>query len=217
MNQMSNNQNQKSGISWPVIIIAFIFFWPLGIVLLILRSRNKTETYTIWKRTRVIGWILLIIGILFVIVFIADIADGYHYEHLGDVIFMLALGLGFAIGGIATLTTSKKQRAKSDRYKMYINFIINNEIEDIADIAHKMNISIAAVINELTTMISKGFLGTYIIDVKANRVFCPNKERIKQEEKERNTRVVICSNGCGASNVINTPVGRCEYCQSPIQ
>jgi len=207
---IQQNQNGVQAIcSWPVIILAFIFFFPVGIFLLFLRSStNRRETYTIWKRSAVIGWVLVVIGGL------ATLGLAFEPDVDG---FGLIIAIVMLVAGIATLASSKKQKQKSNRYKMYVNLIVNSGVEDLSNIANQMNTTIAEVITDLNHMISKGYLGTFMIDANANRVYCPNRERMKQQEKERNTRIVICSNGCGASNIINTPIGRCEYCGSPIQ
>ena len=111
------NNNKVSGIySWPVIILALIFFWPLGLFLIIKRtSLDKTAVIkdSSGKGLNVIAFVLIVLGCLGVI----GSFDPFDFGTL--VVFLF-----FIVGGIILLNKAKKIKAEGETIKKYLSICI---------------------------------------------------------------------------------------------
>ncbi len=209
-----NNDNDKinSGLlSWPVIIIVFCCFWPLGLVLLIKRfSRDKTAVVrTSPTVLKVLGIFLLSVGALGLIGFISD-ADY-------DVAAMLVC-VFFIVGGVMLLRKAKQTQVQADNIKRYISIIVNHNVREIDAISKAMGRPYDDVKSDIQDLINNDFLKNAYINEQTGCVVLAsdNVRNEAQPKADLRPRVVTCK-CCGAHNTVVGEVGKCEYCDSPIQ
>lgn len=148
---MNKNETPIYLNTW-VIVLAFCIFWPAGIVLLIMRiNSNKKSMFdgsTTTKICYAIGAILILAG-------------------LGTFSNSFFAGLFYTIGGAALIYYGNKNKKKVERYKQYIDLVINQGITSLDTISNTLNISYDISRNEILTLISKGtFKGARIDDVQ---------------------------------------------------
>lgn len=212
---MNNNYDIPWYCSWPVIIIAFICFWPVGIALVVLRnSANKKAMFAgsaDGKVYVVVGGILIFVGLF------GGIFNGEFF-----------LGLFFIAGGVALIYYSKQIKKKAMRYKQYIELIVNREENSLDKIASVCNIQYDILLKDLQLMIHKDVLDGAILD-QNNRTIsirkaAPMRPASYVEASPTNggyaaqpVEVTCVCPGCGAKNIVTKgSTTNCEYCDSPI-
>lgn len=204
--------------NWIVIFFALFWFTPIGIILLFrkisLHRRNLFKA----------GNITIGFGILFAII-------GYAFKYAlekvefyaGDVEIIIFLMLLNFILGALLLTIGTLTKLKARRYRKYISLVVNQKVTDINEIKNKIKLSYNRTVKDLDTLISQRYLERYVLDLNQNKIYLPEElmEKLKREEaerqyKEKYTRPVQCPN-CGANNLLEDKVGRCDYCNSYIK
>lgn len=218
---MYNNNNDKATsflYSWPVIIFAFFFFWPIGFVLLIKRfSADKTAVMSSSSAVlKVLGIIMVVLGAFAVIGLASNIES---------IDVMTCVVVAFFIGGgVMLLRKASKIKREGNEIRKYISVIVNHNVRDIDSISKAMGKTYEKARADVQNLIDKGFLKNAYIDeqikqiVLASDSFVNNAVNRAQEQARADLRprVVTCK-CCGAINTITGPVGQCEYCDSPIQ
>jgi len=194
---------QKNNISWTLVVITLIFFWPVGAFLLWRKlSTDRTATMRSGKGITIIGWVLVVIGILG---FIGLLEEGMYVIDF----FVILIFCG---AGAALIIIGNKTKKNAKRYRSYIAVVANQNEKEIRGIASILNLSPEVVKKDLTEMIEKGFFQDAYIDHRKGSIVFNSKtttEKIKY-------RALQCQ-GCRAINkVAEAQVGRCEYCRSMI-
>lgn len=238
----SNYNNNKNEVwcSWPIILLALYFFFPLGIYLIIKKSRlHRRNIFTIGKKTLSSAISLFIFGTLMYFPKLmlkfseftnnakADLVDLEKVVSSDFYSKVLIFGNWFFIIGFVVLLISFYQRYKAKQYQRYISLVVNKEKEDLDEISNKMQFNKSKVIKDLKSMINRRFLENYELDIEENRVYDVAKEKRiredkrvselnKERQKELNTRTVKCPN-CKADNKLEDKIGKCEYCRSYIE
>ena len=224
---MYNNNGNDSSLSflysWPVIIIALFFFWPIGFVLLIKRfSTDKTAVMSSSSAfLRVLGIIMVVFGAFAVIGLASNIDEGIQTGIDAMTCVIVAFFIG---GGVLLLRKSSKIKKEGNEIRKYISVIVNHNVRDIDSISKAMGKTYEKARADVQNLIDKGFLKNAYIDeqikqiVLASDSFVNNAVNQAQEQARADLRprVVTCK-CCGAINTITGPVGQCEYCDSPIQ
>ena len=219
---MYNNNGNDSSLSflysWPVIIIALFFFWPIGFVLLIKRfSTDKTAVMSSSSAfLRVLGIIMVVFGAFAVIGLASDIEN---IDAMTCVVVAFFIG-----GGVMLLRKASKIKREGKEIRKYISIIVNHNVRDIDSISKAMGKTYEKARADVQNLIDKGFLKNAYIDEQIKQVvlasdsFVNNAVNQAQEQARADLRprVVTCK-CCGAINTITGPVGQCEYCDSPIQ
>lgn len=207
---MNNNYDLPWYYSWPVIIAAFFFCWPVGIILVIMR--NSANKKTMFSGTSQ-GKIYVIIGVILII------------AGLGSLEGSILSGLFFIAGGVALIYYSKQVKKKALRYKQYIELIVNREETSLDRIASTCNIQYDIVVKDLKLMIEKDILDGAILDQVGRTITVskpapmrPASYAAPQVEGYAAPVEVSCvCPGCGAKNVVTKGTTiNCEYCDSPI-
>jgi len=226
-NNFYNYERDPFYYSWGFIFLALCFFFPLGIFLIFRRfSLHRRNRFTSGRATIIIGTIILLFGITIY----NNPIDPYIANPEGELLFQHTYGLILGLVGAITIVIGAGMRSKAKRYQKYIHLIANEDITDINIIAKRMYTSKDTVITDINQLILERYLTGYGIDTANNRIITPVERELKKKEEEmlrmeemrerlekkKYTRVVMCPN-CGASNVVEAKIGKCEYCNSYIQ
>lgn len=213
---MSNDNSQKMGclLSWPIIIVLIILFWPVGIVLLTIRlAKDRKASIAVGRILKIAAYITFTFGLLIF----------FSLSEQEDKAFAVGMGIFFIILAVILWFIGNKLVKQSKLFKEYLNLIVNQRISSLQQIASISNKDIGAVKADLQKMIDKGFLPNAYINLSDYTIVVPvldnqaQKQPQMQEvsyEEAVETRVVTCPN-CGANNTIVTgKASECEFCGS---
>lgn len=210
-----NEKGKISGLySWPVIILALCFFWPIGILLLMKRvSVDKKAAMSVG---RLIGGIGIASYFIAAVMFIACLSDGFGSDDIGIILF-------FSIAGFALRKVSRKVKKDAENVKKNLSVIVNGNERQIDAIASSMGKTYDTAKNDIQKMIDKGYLKNAYINEGTREVVLPNNNIQAHVGIAANTtannitpRIVSCP-CCGANNTIIGDMGECEYCGSPLK
>ena len=212
---MNNNGQVSFWYSWPVIILALCFFWPVGVFLII--KRVSADRKTAMGAGKLIGGLGITSYCIAALGLLACISDGFAGE---DVVMILFFGAaGFALRKVA-----KKIKTDAENVKQYLSIIVNGNVRQLDTIASTTGKSYDVVHKDVTTMIDKGYLKNAYIDEGMREVVLPSSAPTPQNNVNTATvnatpaqsKIVACP-CCGANNTIYGDMGECEYCGSPLK
>lgn len=142
-------------LTWPVIILAFIFFWPAAIVLIYLRTNSsKGGMFAAASNKKiyiVLGVILILLGL----------------TRFDNSVFV---ALFMIIGGGAMIYYANTLAKKASRNKSYIDMIVNQGETSIDKMASTLNVKYDVALKELQTMQSLGVLKGATIDAQTHSI-----------------------------------------------
>ena len=213
---MNNNGKVSFWYSWPVIILALCFFWPVGLYLIIKRvSLDKTAVVkdSSGKGLKITGVVLIVLGGFGIL----GSFDPFDFGSLVIFIFFIA-------GGIVLMNKAKKIQAEGESIKQYLAIVVNGNVCQLDAIASKTGKSYDVVHDDIKNMIDKGFLKNAYIDEGAREIVLPNSAPALQNNTNIasanatpvQSKIVACP-CCGANNTIYGDMGECEYCGSPLK
>ena len=216
---MKENGKISGLYSWPVIILALIFFWPVGLFLIIKRFSvdKKAAISTGNKGLKGLGIALEVFGI---IGFLGCISDP---ESTGGAV----TALFFIIGGAALINKAKKLQKEAESTKQYLAIIVNGNVRQLDNIAAATGKNYDVVKAEVQKMIQNGYLKNAYINENTREVVLPtatpaanpvfaNPLQSAAVPAQPQARIVACP-CCGANNTLYAASGECEYCGSPIE
>ena len=159
---MSNKNNNLGCLySWPVIIIALICFWPVGLFLIIKRaSVDKKTAMTSGKLIKGLGIASCCMAALG---FLVCLSDGFDGTDVGMIIF-------FAAAGAALLYLANKIKKDADSVKLYLNIIVNGGERQLDSVAAATGKQYDVVKKDVQKMIDKGFLKNAYINENTREV-----------------------------------------------
>lgn len=210
---MKENGKIGGAYSWPVVILALIFFWPLGLFLLFRRVSIDPKA-SLGRTIGIFGVIFYFFGFCGLM---ACLTSEFDYS---DVVLTVA----FVIVGFVLSRLGKKKKNEEENVKLYLPIIVNGNIRQLDSIAATTGKSYDVVKADIQKLITKGQLkGAYIDESKREVVLttaAPDSiidDPVQQAaaSADLQAKVVVCS-CCGASNTICGTTGECEYCGSPI-
>lgn len=195
-------------LSWLLVIILLIIFWPIGVYLLVKKlNADKKASLSSGKGMRIWGWVIVGMGI---ISWTTLIEDGFFSGTLGMLFFVGA--------GLSLVYIGKKTSLKSIKYKKYINMIINKNMKSIATISSAIPVSHDMAMKDIQDMIDKGFFENAYINYDLDEIALTHADGVDTKVKiHKGEMVVVSCNGCGANNKIKKQeVESCQYCGSLI-
>lgn len=208
-----NNNNQPWYCSWWAIIVAFLFFWPVGIVLLILRNNQNKQSIFLGSTNKKL---YIIAGIVLIFLGICSFSSSKM------------MGFFMIVGGIALIVYAEKLTKKAQRNRQYIELIVNQGETSLDKIASICNIQYDKVLKELTQLVNVHVLKNAVIDT-TYRTITIQKMPVQQQDPlaaipnmmntatVQNETVTCTCSGCGAKVML--PKGaavNCDYCDTPI-
>lgn len=195
--------------SWVVIIIALFLFWPVGLVLFILRLNHSKATASFGKGQAIICYV---VAAFIILLSLAMFEDSFF------------MGLAFLAGGGAIIYFTRMAVKRSERCRQYINLIVNQEVESIDTIAGMCGQSYEVVLADLNKMVSQGIFKNAVIDQISRTISIPRMQLNRQPQTvsggngaEPPQMVTVTCSGCGAKMVVaKGAVCNCEYCDTPL-
>lgn len=211
---MNDNEKVSFWYSWPVIILALFFFWPIGVFLII--KRVSTDRKTAMSADKLIGGLGIALYCIAVLGLFVWITDGFTGKDIVIILF-------FGAAGFALRKVAKKIRTEAEDIKQYLSIIINANIRQLDTIASTTGKSYDVVHKDVKKMIDKGYLKNAYINEGLREVILPNNNPAPQNTANVTanatpvqSKVVTCP-CCGANNTIYGKTGECEYCGSPLK
>lgn len=212
---MNENGKISAAYSWPVIILALCFFWPVGVFLII--RRVSVDKKTAMGAGKLIGGLGIASYSMAGLGFLVCIGDGFASEDITAILF-------FAIAGFVLQSVSKKIKRDAEDVRKYLSIIINGNERQIDVIAASLGKSYDVAKNDIQKMINKGYLKNAYINEGTREVVLPDSNMQTQVDyaadgnvtANSTTKIVSCS-CCGANNTVVGEIGECEYCGSPLK
>ena len=214
---MSNKNNNLGCLySWPVIIIALICFWPVGLFLII--KRASVDKKTAMASGKLIKGLGIASCCMAALGFLVCLSDGFDGTDVGMIIF-------FATAGAALLYLANKIKKDADSVKLYLNIIVNGGERQLDSVAAATGKQYDVVKKDVQKMIDKGFLKNAYINENTREVVLPSAAPANVNVAQPTggvapaavqTRVIACP-CCGANNTISGDIGECEYCGTPLK
>ena len=196
--------NKKTNMSWSIIIVALLIFWPVGLYLVYLKAKENTKNRLIFTGRVKIA--IAISSIFFALVGFAAEIEGPSEDLLIGVMliaFFLGIGIFLLKKGIQNINDGKI----CEKIAYMINY---QRIETVQQIADKLQISL----DKATYYISKTMeLGLCDEDIECMDEKIINKKHIREkEEKKKKQRVVKCESCGGINHVTEGESAVCDYC-----
>ncbi|MGI6698947.1 MAG: hypothetical protein ACOX6G_01245 [Christensenellales bacterium] len=214
---MKKNHDFSWLFSTPVIILAFIFFWPIGVFLVVKRISDKpAKTIPTGKTQGVFGSIFITIALVGIFM---GIYDGFDAEDIKMILL-------FGVIGWYLQFVSKQLKKESHRFRQYLYVMTDSHVYNVQQLASITGQSHNTVKDDLQKMIKNGYLKNAYIDKRTDSIVLPNDFSAPpypyappiQEDtsREKTGRVVVCPS-CGAKNIVYDKIIECEYCDTPLQ
>lgn len=211
---------QNKSFSWGLIAAMLILFFPVGIYMIV--KKLKTEKFNYinnGKALKVLGWVLIGLGIIYIIP--TDSKTG------SDTVGTILFGILF-FGGLGALSLLKgfKYEKLGKKYARYVSIVNTTPNTSINAIAAAVPTTYEQAVKDLQSMINSGFFMNSYLDLNRgelvrpfpsfphnnyanfnpNTAYKPNFQRI-------NTK---CPN-CGApNNIVKGTANECEFCGSTL-
>lgn len=206
-------ENKKS-MSWGIVILVLIFFWPVGVYLLYRKlTSDRAAALKNSKILRNVGFVFLGFAVIYIFMGISGQMDDAW-----------TAAIFFGGGGAVLVYAAKRLKMTGEKFKKYINIVINNSETSIDNIAAAIPISYDKAAKDLQEMIDKGYFPSAYIDASNREIILPGHIKQKSERnksvnnnnQQAKVKSVVCKNCGGNNEVIEGEVCECEYCGSPI-
>jgi len=154
---------RRYGPPWVVIIFSLIIFCPIGIYLVIKKlTSDRAAAVKTDNKAPVTGWLLLFAGFYF-------ISPYFGRGAYGDGRLLLALFL--ICGGLVSLSAAKKGSLAGERYRRYIDAIVNHGLISVPDIAAFAQVRERRVYRDLRKMIRMGYFDHAHFDERRGEIY----------------------------------------------
>ncbi len=208
------NSDEKWYLSGAVIVLALIFFWPAGLVLLYLRMSEKNQIYNF------ISYALLVVGIFLLILTFTMLCAFISYgEDFGVSLFCLAL---FGVPGAICTKIAAKRIKKIKEYEKYLRYVGVRSETPIDLLCSELGKDKSEVTRVLGEMVGNKVVSGYI---RGEELFVregmdSSAYTIDKSVYPRQTKikVVVKCKECGAKNTLYAGEQKeCEYCGTILQ
>lgn len=161
---MNENGNVGCLCSWPIIIIALILFWPVGILLIVWRATKDRKTaMRAGKLLSVLGFVSYVFAAIMVI---GGIADGFDGSVFACMIF-------FIVAGLVLQYVGKRIKRSAEDIRKYLAVIINGNERQLESIAASTGKTYEVVHDDIKKMINKGYFKDAYIDEGLRELVLP--------------------------------------------
>lgn len=222
------NPNPEPKIPWylsiVIIVVTFFIFFPISLTLMAMRASLTDNSEKAGKGLKKAGILAFMLGAMCII-------SGLTFADYGLEDF-IAVTVMFIFSGSGVFALGVKTSRRAQRYRNYIELIINEGLTSIDNIATNMSVNYEKAIKDLQKIIDIGYFEDTYINESQREIVLPKapfeeieeiEDNVKQPEikqtqvKKESEFVVINCKGCGANNKIKRyTVGECEFCGSHI-
>ena len=213
---------QKKSFSWGIITLLLIFFFPVGIFMIVKKVTTESFNYAKnGKSLKTLGWILLCFAGIYLLMFMTgDLVAEDGGSIVGPILVVIFL---FGGGGILSLIKGNQYIKKGAKYNRYVSIINTSSDLFIDNIAAAYPTSFEEAAKDLQSMLDDGYFMNSYIDLNRRELIMPQKATtsntiVNQQvaPTKSQPKSVKCQN-CGATNtVVPGVVNECEYCGSPL-
>ena len=213
---------QKKSFSWGIITLLLIFFFPVGIFMIVKKVTTESFNYAKnGKSLKTLGWILLCFAAIYLLMFMTgDLVTEDGGSIVGPILVVIFL---FGGGGILSLIKGNQYIKKGAKYNRYVSIINTSSDLFIDNIAAAYPTSFEEAAKDLQSMLDDGYFMNSYIDLNRRELIMPQKATtsntiVNQQvaPTKSQPKSVKCQN-CGATNtVVPGVVNECEYCGSPL-
>ncbi len=226
-----NNVKKAKGAPWGVIIFFLIFFFYIGIPLMLSKlHKDKENMIANAKKTMTVGWIIFGFGVIYMVVCLTEGLAAEGVSGIRALVFGTAVSCG---GGYAIVRHAKKYKMLGLKHERYILAASRLPVGSLDDMAHFLGETFEVTSQNVQDLIDNGLLEDSYIDQTRRILVSPvvgskyrtqpgqaladtgNAPQAKDPEPE--VRAVKCPN-CGGVNHITDGTGNiCDYCGSPLE
>ncbi|MCL1849133.1 MAG: hypothetical protein FWF83_05635 [Clostridiales bacterium] len=153
--------------SWTAIIIWMVIFWPIGLALFMKKlTSDRVAAVRKDRKAPMTGWLLLVLGLYFL-----------GSRSFGGAFLVNGLRSGptlaifFLVGGAILLSAAKKGNENGEKYRDYIDAIVNHGLVSIRDIAAFAEQKESVVYKDLKKMIKMGYFDRAYLDGKRGEIW----------------------------------------------
>lgn len=210
--------------SWPIIIVALIVFWPVGIALLIKKVFSNRKAMLVSSGIlSALGIVMYVFAGIWAICMMA-FTNFSDPSNVSAFFIFLVMAIVFWIGGFVLRRSAKKIKQEAKEIKEYLSIIVNRNVRQLEAMVYITGKPYEIIHADIQKMIDKGYLKEAYIDEGLREVVLPNCAATPLDGFSPNpseavavqSKVVICP-CCGANNTIVGETGECEYCGSPLR
>ena len=213
---------QKKSFSWGIITLLLIFFFPVGIFMIVKKVTTESFNYAKnGKYLKTLGWILLCFAGIYLLMFMTgDLVAEDGGSIVGPMLVVIFL---FGGGGILSLIKGNEYIKKGTKYNRYVSIINSSNDTLIDNIAASYPTTYEKATEDIQSMIDDGYFMNAYIDLNRRELIMPQRSVSVNVTVNQNTvhadaqpTSIKCKN-CGATNtVVPGAVNECEYCGSPL-
>lgn len=210
--------SQLGQIPWFVVIALLIFFWPAGLLLLVLKLHaDRSSQLIVGGLLSGAGMLLVIATGMLMLTLSAMAADGDGDAGYG----ICCVGMFFVLGAFLWRIGSRLRRFAGLTRRL-IPLIVNQRQHDLKRLAMLADFrEVGVLTTQVQKMIDEGFLPGYSIDYDRMRLRVSDPDdsarpgRAEPSSEGSGDWAVFDCRSCGANNAIRRVRGepiRCDYC-----
>lgn len=216
------------GSAWSTIVFMMIFFFPIGICLMMYKLHVDVENYqSNARKTAVFGWLIAVPNIYIVF---SEITSETGYLSLNEALIFIP----FLCFGLALILIARKYKRLGKKYSRYLAVLRNSPNGNIENIASLMKCTYEEACKDLQKMIDKDLLPDTYIDEIRGIIIGPMIRKpsvdyssllddynnlvgaLANNAKQKEPKAAKCPH-CGAITSKENNNGSCEYCGSPFE
>lgn len=208
-----SNQTVKTGLSWTAVILLLIFFWPVGIYLLIKKvnegTTSKVSGVTIMT---IFKWICLVLAIIFFINLFLPPSEDSDLTQTESILFSLGYMIFFGAGAFLLQYNTKRVKEQEHKNRLYDSLVRFEQVTSVDTLAAEVGDTPEQAMKTVDRMIKKGYWKNIELNLHKRELVYTEKATVKKTD----TMMITCPN-CGAHNrVLRGVASNCEYCDSPL-
>lgn len=209
---------QKKSFSWGIIAVVFVFFLPVAIWMIV--KKVTTEKLNYAKNggaLRVIGWLLIFMGVFYLISVLRGNFETTDGENTVDALITVMV-VCFGGAGLA-LWKAKVYIDKGIRYSKYLSVINGSQDTRLGVIAAACGTTPEQAARDIQEMLDDGYFMGARIDGQSRELVIPVHTQPKKETPpppKQVIRVMTCRCCGGINEVVQGEIAQCDYCDSPL-
>ena len=207
----------KKYVSWKIIILFFVIFFPICILLLVKKMVDEKQNYIKnGKVLKIFGIIFFILGISFIIFEIFRKAP--LKNSLNSIGFFLIMVILLCGAGIFMIKKGHEYIVLGKKVNRYLAIINTGNDTSIDKIATAYPTIYEKAITDIQELLDLGYFPDSYIDFEGRKLMMPviKVPQPKQERQNLKYGTLKCR-GCGAINtVIEGGLNYCKYCGNPL-